>query len=379
MQRTANPCMPVRFRPWPPHNSTMIETLTLTDFRNHTISRIETHGAKNIIIIGENGAGKTAILEAISMLSGDRGMRGADMTDIARFSGNGGFSVFGTTFDDDDICVYFNAGDNNRHAKINNELATLGDLGKMMNIVWISPKEDRLFVDSAADRRTFFDHLASNFDSNHSGRSAKFSKILTERAFALKNGADKIWLNALDDQLAAVAVAVAASRVQYAGNVNYFLKHFSVSVDGMLEKKIINGMPAAAVEREYRDYLLQNRELVADKMILDGPHKSDFSMFNNELNLPVKLTSTGQQKSALFNLILAHANLLHTKTKHDCIVLLDEAAAHLDASARTKIFSALNEMHVQIWATGLDKNSFQDVPNAIIVACQDGKISNIIY
>ena len=176
-----------------------------------------------------------------------------------------------------------------------------------------------------------------------------------------------------------MAVAVAASRVQYAGNVNYFLKHFSVSVDGMLEKKIINGMPAAAVEREYRDYLLQNRELVADKMILDGPHKSDFSMFNNELNLPVKLTSTGQQKSALFNLILAHANLSHTKTKHDCIVLLDEAAAHLDASARAKIFSALNEMHVQIWATGLDKNSFQDVPNAIIVACQDGKISNIIY
>ena len=101
MQRTANPWMPVRFRPWPPKNSIMIKSLTLTDFRNHKVSRIETHDAKNIIIIGENGAGKTAILEAVSMLAGDKGMRGADMGDIACFSGNGGFSVFSETIDGD--------------------------------------------------------------------------------------------------------------------------------------------------------------------------------------------------------------------------------------------------------------------------------------
>ena len=379
MQRTANPWMPVRFRPWPPQNSTMIETLTLTDFRNHKVSRVETHGARNIIIIGENGAGKTAILEALSMLSGDRGMRGADMTDIACFTGNGGFSVFGKTFDGDSVCIYFNNGDNNRRAKINDENANLSDLGKLLRIVWISPKEDRLFVDSAADRRAFFDRLASNFDPNHSGRGAKFSKLLTERAFALKSGADSIWLDALDDQLAAVAVAVADARVRYAGEVNYFLKSFSVSVDGMLEKMIISGMPAAAAEREYRNYLSKTRELVADKMVLDGPHKSDFGMFNNELNLPVRLTSTGQQKAALFDLILAHTNLLHTKTRHNCIVLFDEAAAHLDANTRAKIFGTLNEMHIQVWTTGLDEKSFTDIPNAIIVTCHNGEIRSILY
>ncbi len=378
MQRTANPWMPVRFRPWPP-KLIMIKILTLTDFRNHKTSRIDTHDAKNIIIIGENGAGKTAILEAISMLSGDKGMRGDDMTDIARFTGNGGFSVFGETDNDDSLSVYFNPGDSNRHARINDENATLTDLGKLLRIVWISPREDRLFVDSAAERRTFFDRLASNFDVNHSGRTAKLSKLLSERAFALKNGADAKWLDALDNQLAAVAISVAATRVQYAGEINYFLTRFSVSVDGIIEKMIIAGDPAAMAERKYREYLSQNRELVGDKMILDGPHKSDFGMFNNELNLPVRLTSTGQQKSALFDLILAHTNLLHTKTKHKCIVLFDEAAAHLDTNARAKIFGALNENHTQIWATGLDKNSFCDVPNAIIVTCHNGEISNILY
>ena len=359
--------------------SSMIDILTLTDFRNHKTSRIDVHGAKNIIIIGENGAGKTAVLEALSMLSGDRGMRGADMTDIARFDGSGNFSVFSKTFDGDSVCVYFNRGDNNRHAKLNDENATLGELGKILRIVWISPREDRLFVDSAADRRAFFDRLVSNFDNSHYGRTAKFSKLLSERAFALKNGSDSKWLNALDDQLAGAAVAIAAARVQYAGQVNYFLNNFSVSVDGMIEKMIIMGQPAATAEREYRNYLGQNRELVADKMILDGPHKSDFGMFNNELKLPVKLTSTGQQKSALFDLILAHANLLHTKTNNDCIVLFDEAAAHLDIAARAKIFSLLNKTHTQVWATGLDAQSFTDVPNAVIVTCHNGEISSILY
>ena len=359
--------------------SIMIKILTLTDFRNHKTSRIDTHDAKNIIIIGENGAGKTAILEAISMLSGDKGMRGDDMSDIACFTGNGGFSVFGETYNDDSVCVYFNPGDNNRHAKLNNDPATLTDLGKLLRIVWISPREDRLFVDSAAERRAFFDRLASNFDANHSGRTAKLSKLLSERAFALKSGADSKWLDALDNQLAAVAVAVAATRVQYAGEINYFLNRFSVSVDGIIEKMIISGDPAAVAERKYREYLSQNRELVGDKMVLNGPHKSDFGMFNNELNLPVRLTSTGQQKSALFDLILAHTNLLHTKTKHNCIVLFDEAAAHLDKNARAQIFGALNENHTQVWATGLDKNSFIDVPNAIIVTCHNGEIRSILY
>jgi len=357
----------------------MIERLTLTDFRNHKVSRVETHGARNIIIVGENGAGKTAILEALSMLAGDKGMRGADMDDIACFNGNGGFSVFGETLNGDSVCVYFNRGDTNRRAKINDETATLGDLSKMLRIVWISPREDRLFVDSVAERRAFFDRLASNFDSAHNGRCAKFSKLLSERAFALKNGADSKWLDALDDQLAGVAVAVAAARVQYAGEVNFFLKSFSVSVDGKLEKMIIGGEPAAVVEREYRTYLSQNRELVADKMVLDGPHKSDFGMFNHKLNLPVRLTSTGQQKSALFDLILAHTNLLHTKTKCDCIVLFDEAAAHLDSATRARIFGALSETHTQVWATGLDTDSFADVPGAVIVTCHNGEISNILY
>ena len=378
MQRTANPCMPVRFRPWPPIFLIMIETLVLTDFRNHTMCRIKTHGRRNVIIIGPNGAGKTAILEALSILSGDRGMRGAQMGEIARFGGNGGFSVFATLSDETELAVSFNAGDTNRRAKIDGDNAPLVDLTAYLPMVWITPREDRLFVDSAADRRAFFDRLVASFDATHSGRVARFTKLLSERAIALKSGRDMRWVDVLDDQIAATAVAIADARIKYAGELNYFLENCAVSVSGMIEQMLIDGRTPGDAERAYREYLGQTREIVADKMVVDGVHKSDFGVFNKKLNLPAHLTSTGQQKTALMELILAHAKLLHTRTNRRPFILLDEAVAHLDTNARAKLFSELGKSDAQVWATGLDASAFDGILDAVIVSCTDGDISNIL-
>lgn len=356
----------------------MIESITLTDFRNHKICRVLTHGRGNIIITGPNGAGKTAILEAVSMLSGDRGMRGAALTDIARFDGIGGFSVFATLRDETDVCVNFASGDSNRRVKVDGDAATISDLAARLPMVWITPREDRLFVDSAAERRAFFDRLATSFDASHAGRTGKLAKLLSERAFALKSGRDIRWVDAIDTQIAGTAITVADGRVRYAGEVNYFLNNEAVSVSGLIEGWLINGMTAGDAERKYLEYLRENRVLVGDKMILDGPHKSDFGVFNQELKLPAHLTSTGQQKTVLLNLILAHAKLVYEKTGRSPIILLDEAAAHLDAAARARLFAALGATHAQVWATGLEQGAFADVPDAAFVACVGGEINNIL-
>ena len=355
----------------------MINSITLTNFRNHTSCRIQTHGRRNVIITGPNGAGKTAVLEAVSMLSGDRGLRGAPMGDIARFGGDGGFSVFALLGDDTEISVYFTAGDANRRARIDGDSATLSDLSARLRTVWLTPREDRLFVDGAAERRAFFDRLAASFDAAHAGRCARLSKLMSERAFALKNGRDVRWLDALDAQIAGVAVSVADARVRYAGELNYFLTDCAVTVSGMVEQMLIDGC-AASAERRYLEYLHGTRELIGDKMVVDGPHKSDFGVFNKRLNLPAALTSTGQQKTVLLDLILAHAKLIHTKTHRRPLILLDEAAAHLDADARARLFRDLGAADAQVWATGLDANVFADVPDAVFVACKDGEINNIL-
>lgn len=331
-----------------------------------------------MIVVGPNGAGKTAILEALSILSGDRGMRGAQMPELARFGGNGGFAIFATLSDDTEVSVSFDANDANRRAQIDGDAATLAELSVRLPMVWITPREDRLFVDAASDRRAFFDRLVASFDSTHSGRVARFAKLLSERAFALKSGRDMRWVDVLDDQIAATATAIADARIKYAGELNYFLENCGVSVSGMVEQMLLDGRSAGDTERAYREYLAGTREIVGDKMVIDGVHKSDFGVFNKKLNLPAHLTSTGQQKTVLMELILAHAKLLHTKTNKRPFILLDEAAAHLDADARAHLFSELGKSDAQVWATGLDAAAFNDVPDAVIVSCTDGEISNIL-
>lgn len=355
----------------------MIYQITITNFRNHKQSRIKTDGCKNIIITGVNGAGKTAILEAISLLSGERGLRGVETQMLPRFDGDGGFSVFATTMDDSDVCVFLNSGEINRHAKIDNENVALSELGKKLRIVWLTPREDRIFIESASERRAFFDHLIASFDPSHIGRISRLNKLLSERGGVLKTNADTKWLDALDKQIAATAIAVGAGRIRYASEINYFFESGAVSVDGMVERLILENT-AASAENLYFEYLQQNRTLVGDKMVIDGAHKSDFGVFNKLLNLPAAITSTGQQKSILIDLILAHTKLIHIKTGQNPLILLDEAAAHLDDNARRKLFSDLNESAAQVWATGLDENVFLDIPDALFVTCQDGGISNIV-
>ncbi len=356
----------------------MIETLTLTDFRNHAFGRIKTGGRRNVIITGPNGAGKTAVLEAISILSGDRGMRAAAMSDIARFGGAGGFGVHATLSDDTEIAVTYAAGDANRRARIDGDGAALSELSRILRVVWITPREDRLFIDGPAERRAFFDRLAAAFDGTHSGRVARFSKLMSQRAGVLRMGADARWVDAIDTQIAAAATAIAAARVQYAGEINYFLNASAVSVAGMVENMLLLGDNAATAQDKYMQYLAGNRELVGDKMVVDGPHKSDFGVFNNALQLPANITSTGQQKSVLIDLILAHAKLMHTKTACRPIILLDEAAAHLDASARSHMFAALSAADAQVWATGLDAAVFSETRDAAFVTCAGGEINNIL-
>ena len=311
------------------------------------------------------------------MLGGERGLRAATMTDIARFTGNGGFGVHANLVDDTELAISFNATDSNRHAKIDGDNAALSDLATHLRIIWLTPKEDRLFVDSVSDRRAFFDRMVASFDAPHAGRIARLAKLLSERAMALKLNRDDKWLVALEIQIAETAIAIAAARIKYAGELNYFLDSCAVSVTGIIEAELLKNT-AMDTEKSYLEYLANNRGLMGDKMVIDGAHKSDFGIFNKNLNLPTALTSTGQQKSVLVDLIIAHAKLVYNKTGRHPLILLDEAIAHLDDNARCRMFSELRTAGAQVWSTGLDSKNFTDIPDTLFVTCQDGTINNIL-
>ncbi|MCL2331091.1 MAG: DNA replication and repair protein RecF [Proteobacteria bacterium] len=372
----------------------MIEALTLTDFRNHARTRIKSAGHRNIIITGGNGGGKTAVLEAVSMFGGNGGLRGATMAEVARDTGAGGFAVSAELADGTTLSVAWSAGDACRRARIDNDAAAISDCARYLRMVWITPREDRLFLDGASERRAFFDRLTASFAPAHAGRTARLAKLLSERAFALKNGSDHNWLCPIEKHLAETAVAVAGARVKYAGEINHELSKPEspepkvansatdsgsrlsafVTLSGWLEDRLAAGIAAADAEREYLEYLANNRELIADKMSAEGAHKSDFGMFDSRLNKRASMASTGQQKMMMMGLIIAHARLIKTKTGMSPVILLDEAAAHLDAAARAKLFAELGDMSAQVWATGLERAVFGDVPDALFITCVNGTV-----
>ncbi|MCL1892027.1 MAG: AAA family ATPase [Alphaproteobacteria bacterium] len=355
----------------------MFDTLTLTNFRNHEFGRINSAGFKNIVITGPNGSGKTAILEAISMLSNNGGLRGAAGAEIARIQGDSSFAVNAELENETNLSVSYSAPDAGRKLRVDGDASPIAAASKFLRLVWLTPKEDRLFAESASDRRAFLDRMAAGFDPVHSGRVARLAKLLSERAFALKSGADATWLNAIESQLAATAASVAAARVAYAAQLNHFLQaetNARIVLSGWFESRLAGGANCVDAEKEYATYLAANRTIIADKMVIDGAHKSDFSMFRSDIDMNAGMMSAGQQKKLLLLLIIANAKLLYARTSTPVVILLDEAVAHLDGDNIRDLFARLDASPAQIWMTGANSDSFNGVNNALIVSCMDGRI-----
>lgn len=353
----------------------MLSILTLTNFRNHTCSRINSGACKNIIITGPNGSGKTAILEAVSMISGNGGLRGATMPELSKINGDGGFSVHATLDNETSLSISYIDGDSGRKLRIDGDSAPLSAAQQSIRMIWLTPKEDRLFAESASDRRAFLDRLASGFDPVHSGRVARMAKLLSERAFAIKSNADDNWLKVIEKQLSEISASVAAARVAYAAQLNHFLEsetNAHIVLSGWFESKLANGQNCIDIEKEYLDYLESNRQFISEKMIIDGAHKSDFSMFRDDLNMNADMLSAGQQKKLLMLMIIANAKLLNARINTPVLILLDEAVSHLDEISRTDLFNRLDSTPAQVWITGADLDVFKNIKNALFVSCTNG-------
>ena len=137
-----------------------LDRITLSTFRNHAETRLDSARAINLLV-GENGAGKTNVLEALSLFAPGRGLRRAALADMAAKTGLGGFAVSALldTGDDGDP-VKLGTGmkaerGGRRVVQVNGAEATAISLGEWLAIGWLTPTMDRLFMDSAGARRRY--------------------------------------------------------------------------------------------------------------------------------------------------------------------------------------------------------------------------------
>jgi DNA replication and repair protein RecF len=350
--------------------------LKLTDFRNYEALRLDCD-QRHVVLTGENGAGKTNILEAVSFLSPGRGMRRAALEEIARKSGPGTWTVhaemegtagpvaIGTGIADTALGT-----ETQRRVRINGAAArSADDLLEHCRILWLTPAMDGLFTGPAADRRKFLDRLVLAIDPAHGRRAADFEKAMRARNRLLADESpDGAWLDAIEAQMVEKGVAVALARVEMASllagvivraaDPNSPFPDAVLSLEGSIEVLAPDGA-AADLEDGYRDRLRASRRVdAAAGRTLEGPHRTDLRVTHRPKGMAAELCSTGEQKALLIGLILAHAKLVADLGGHAPVLLLDEIAAHLDERRRAALFDRIEALDCQAWMTGTDRSLF---------------------
>jgi DNA replication and repair protein RecF len=341
----------------------MLSRLVLTNFRNHAGLAI-VPGPGFVLLTGENGAGKTNVLEAVSLLAPGRGLRRAALGEMARQDGPGGFGVAAILADRTEIGTGSQPPATERRLiRINAAPAAATALAERLTVLWLTPAMDRLFVEPASERRRFLDRLTLALSPGHAIHSNRYEAAMRarNRLLAEDRPADPEWLTALEAQMAEHGTAIDAARretvVALAGRLTGQDEGPFARAGLTLEGWTGRGDALATDLANGR-----TRDRAAGRA-LAGPHRSDLAVTHLGKGQAAALCSTGEQKALLLGLILAHADLVAERAGRVPLLLLDEVAAHLDSRRRAALFERLAGAG-QVWMTGTEDALFDGIGTA---------------
>ncbi len=381
------------------HDRNWIEQISLHQFRNYNSLKVELSPAP-VVLVGANGAGKTNLLEAVSLLSPGQGLRRAPSSELARFQPSiTGSSPLAQQDRDDNsghplarewavsALVHgamgearIGTGVSGRSAsdaarrKVRIDGATLNSttpLGESIQILWLTPSMDGLFTGAASERRRFLDRLMLVFNPLTRKQWNQFERAMRQRNKLLEGPDNSDYLfDGLEMQMAEYGVALAASRLEAIERLRGVIRDTrsdlsafpfaTLALEGTLETAL-ETKAAIDVEDDYRLMLRQNRSQDrAARRTLIGPHRTDLLVGHGPKSMPARFCSTGEQKALLTGLILAHARLVFDKAGgYAPLLLLDEIAAHFDEKRRHALYEEILKLNCQAWMTGTDVSSFE--------------------
>lgn len=377
--------------------TTRITRLSVQDFRCYPDFDLRV-GSSLIALIGNNGVGKTNLLEAISLFSQGRGLRRAETSQMARVikvaradsrlnesvdhteQRANRFSISMTLEHDGDehrLGVGWEqdafSGSGKRLYRIDGEKRTSSqDFGEYVRLIWLLPDMDGLFRGAAGDRRRFLDRLVLATDCTHAKRVQSLERGLSTRNRLLEENSDPHWCSAVEREIAEHGVAVAIARSETVSRLSALMLSqkdgqsafpwASLALSGDMDALVAN-RPALDAEEAYRQILYDTRarDRVAGRTLF-GPQTSDLVVMHGPKNIPAERASTGEQKALLTGLILAHAQLTRQMSGVSPLLLLDEVAAHLDPSRREALYLELIKLNCQVWMTGTDAYLFDALP-----------------
>ena len=381
--------------------------LTLTAFRGFRDFTLEIE-ARSLVFTGPNGGGKTNLLEAISFLAPGSGLRSAALREVdcrlpansttaarawavhARYQGSRGEFKLGTGRDPKEELGpkgesrEESNGRDRRLCRIEGSNAkTQAAFAEILSILWLTPSMDRIFVERTSARRRFMDRLATGLHPEHPSRVSAYEQAMRDRARILRGDGpamDRVerdrWLGGLEAEMAAQAVAIAASRLETAEALNAAMAEAvgpfpraDLAIDGAVEQSLAD-RSALQAEDLLRERLAAARDSDAAAGVTQwGAHRSDLAVafYGKTLGaaaLDAASASTGEQKALLISILLSQARLQRAKRGEAPVLLLDEVAAHLDPERRKHLYAEVQALESQAWFTGTEADLFRPLREA---------------
>ncbi|HKG82549.1 MAG TPA: DNA replication/repair protein RecF [Beijerinckiaceae bacterium] len=356
-----------------------ITRLILQDFRTYPALDLALEH-RVVALAGENGAGKTNLLEALSLFGPGRGLRRADLAEMARSPGPGSFSasvLVDTAYGEHRLGTGLEAapaeGRPSRLCRIDGAPATSpAAFSEYLRLVWLTPDLDALFRGPAGERRRFLDRLVLAIHAEHGARVAALERALRSRNRLLEEAPDdRVWLDAIEREVAELGIAVAAARQEAVERLSALIlatrddaspfPFATLALEGEIDA-LVAAHPAVDAEDRYRAMLREGRgrDRAAGRTLI-GPQASDLAVRHGPKDIAAGTASTGEQKALLVGLVLAQARLVAVMSGIAPLVLLDEVAAHLDPGRRRGLFEALETLSGQVWMTGADPALFAEL------------------
>jgi DNA replication and repair protein RecF len=353
--------------------------LMLSDFRNYGQLSLDLEPGA-VVFTGQNGAGKTNLLEAISFLTPGRGLRRAQLAEAARIGSTAGFAVHASVVGPDGAAEIGTGtaggngepGEGGRKVRINSAAARNADaMLEWLRVMWLTPAMDQLFTGPASDRRRFLDRLVLSVDPAHGQRALAYEKAMRGRNRLLADDVhDARWFEAIEIQMAESGTAIAAARAELVRLMSAMVERLpddgpfpraALALSGTLEAEV-TARPAVDVEEGFRATLAdeRHRDRAAGRT-LSGPHRTDLLVRHVPKDQAAELCSTGEQKALLVGMVLAHAQLVGEIAGMAPILLLDEISAHFDADRRAALFDILERLNCQYFATGTEPGLFESL------------------
>ncbi len=347
-----------------------IKNIELKNFRNFNNFKTSFDHKLNILF-GDNGCGKTNILEGISLIAKGRGIRNSNLFNLIKkneenFFINNNLEIQKNNFD---INIYTEKKDNKfkKIISVNDDLSkeSLDFLNESISYLIFLPEMERLFQASPSYRRNFIDRLIFSSKNDYNRLINKYKKSLTERIKILQtNKLDTDWLNNIEREICSFGLDIYNSRISQIKHINNELNtlkkdhQFQFDVELKIKDEFYkNKISFEDYLKNLKDFRSYDKQYGGTKF---GPHRSDIiSIINNDIE--ASLLSTGQQKTVVLMILLAQCNYLVNFKNINPILLFDEIGSHLDNNNRQLLLDMINKFDIQFFLTGTDKNLFSFV------------------